>query len=57
MLRDIEVPKRAIDQLCSDFPKNVNYMFVKIKVKLNGRSTIIVETCTEYHKRRHGNNV
>jgi hypothetical protein len=51
--RAIEIPDRATGQLCTDFPKNENYMFLKIKVKLNGKITVIVETCTEYQKSRH----
>jgi hypothetical protein len=43
------VPERATGQLCSDFPENANYMFLKIRVKLSGRSTVTVETCTECH--------
>jgi hypothetical protein len=49
--RATEVPERATSQLCSDFPENANYMFLKIRVKLSGRSTVTVETCTKCQKR------
>jgi hypothetical protein len=49
------VPKRSIGQLFIDFLENANDRFLKIRVKLSGRSSIIVENFIECHKNTHEN--
>jgi hypothetical protein len=50
VLRYIKVLDRSIGQLCSHFLEISNYMFLKIRVKLNGMSIVIVENILSIRK-------
>jgi hypothetical protein len=50
MSRYTKVRDRATGQLCSDFPENANYMFLKITIKLSDKHRVTIETCIECHK-------